>query len=343
MKKSLILATVLAPLLALLFLSIHVGIVIYKPHTQSASYFTIAPGEGFSTINYRLTKENIISNARIFHYYAKFSDALTKFKAGTYEIPENASMSTVLDTLINGKPQLISVTIPEGKNMYEIATILEQKNITSAKAFIEACRSEALRAKLWGEAPSIEGYLFPETYKFAPGTPAQTVAQTLLNEFFKRTEGLDFSTTNLSKHEVVILASIVEKETGAKIERPTIAGVYLNRLKKKMRLQADPTTIYGIWESFDGNLKRSHLFEKTAYNTYKLPALPLGPIANPSFAAIKAVLSPEKHNYIYFVSKNDGTHVFTSTYKEHLKAVDHWQRNIHNRKGKSWRDLEQKK
>src|SRR5690606_7033548 len=182
-----------------------------------------------------------------------------------------------------------------------------------------------------------------ETYKFAPGTPAQTVAQTLLNEFFKRTEGLDFSTTNLSKHEVVILASIVEKETGAKIERPTIAGVYLNRLKKKMRLQADPTTIYGIWESFDGNLKRSHLFEKTAYNTYKLPALPLGPIANPSFAAIKAVLSPEKHNYIYFVSKNDGTHVFTSTYKEHLKAVDHWQRNIHNRKGKSWRDLEQKK
>jgi UPF0755 protein len=145
----------------------------------------------------------------------------------------------------------------------------------------------------------------------------------------------------LSPHEVIILASIVEKETGAKWERPTIAGVYLNRLKKKMRLQADPTTIYGIWESYNGNLKRKHLLQKTAYNTYKMSGLPLGPIANPSLAAIKAVLAPKVHKFLYFVSKNDGTHVFTPTYKKHQEAVDYWQRNKRNRKGKSWRDLKQ--
>ena len=108
-----------------------------------------------------------------------------------------------------------------------------------------------------------------------------------------------------------------------------------------MRLQADPTTIYGIWENYNGNLKKKHLLQKTPYNTYKIPGLPKGPIANPSLAAIKAVLNPEAHSYIYFVSKNDGTHVFTSTYKEHLKAVDYWQRNAARRKGKSWRDLKQ--
>ena len=108
-----------------------------------------------------------------------------------------------------------------------------------------------------------------------------------------------------------------------------------------MRLQADPTTIYGIWESFDGNLKKKHLLQKTAYNTYKMKGLPAGPIANPSLAAIEAVINPQKHNYIYFVSKNDGTHVFTATYKEHLKAVEYFQKNASRRNGKSWRDLKQ--
>jgi UPF0755 protein len=163
----------------------------------------------------------------------------------------------------------------------------------------------------------------------------------MLAVFDKKIKKFNFSKTKLTKHEVIILASIVEKETGAKFERPIISAVYLNRLKKRMRLQSDPTTIYGIYETFNGNLRRKHLLEKTAYNTYKLPALPLGPIANPSQAAIQAVLEPKTHKFIYFVSKNDGTHVFTETYKEHLRAVDYWQRNKRNRKGKSWRDLKQ--
>jgi len=134
----------------------------------------------------------------------------------------------------------------------------------------------------------------------------------------KKTKNLSFQTAplNLKKNEVITLASVVEKETGAAWERPKIAGVFLNRLKKRMRLQSDPTTIYGIYEGFNGNLRKRHLLEMTPYNTYKIPALPIGPIANPGTEAIKAVLRPDSHSYLYFVSKNDGTHVFSKTYKD---------------------------
>ncbi len=250
-------------------------------------------------------------------------------------------MEDVLDTLVDGVPILTSVTVPEGKNLYEIGKILESKEIVSYKEFVKEAKDPRWTKELGIDAPSVEGYLFPETYKFAPGTPASTVVSTMLDLFRNKTDELDFSKSYLPKHKVIILASIVEKETGAKSERPTIAGVYLNRLKKGMRLQADPTTIYGIWENYNGNLKKKHLLEKTEYNTYKMSGLPLGPIANPSLAAVKAVLNPKKHNFIYFVSKNDGTHVFTSTYKEHLKAVEYWQKNAARRRGKSWRDLKQ--
>ncbi len=303
--------------------------------------FTIKPGEGFSSINYRLMKSNLITDARIFHYYTKFTGKLTSFKAGTYNIPSKSSMMDILTHLTEGTPVLTKITIPEGKNMYEIGRLLEEKKITTYADFIKICKDPEQVKKLGIEAPSLEGYLFPETYKFSPGTPARQVVATMLSQFKNQTKMLEMESTALTAHEVVILASIVEKETGAKWERPTIAGVYLNRLKKRMRLQADPTTIYGIWENYNGNLRKKHLQEKTPYNTYRINGLPLGPIANPSLAAIKAVLEPKEHNYIFFVSKNDGTHVFTPTYKEHKKAVDYWQKNIRNRKGKSWRDLKQ--
>lgn len=339
LKTKIILATLLAPLLSLMLIAIHLSVVIFLPTETKSNLITINPGEGFSTINSRLYKEEFISNPRVFYYFAKYKNALTKFKAGTFEVPKSINMNDLLDLLTNGTPLLISVTIPEGKNIYEIGKILEEKNITTYASFIESARSTEMRNKLWGEAPSVEGYLFPETYKFAPNSPSKNIIEAMMNEFFKKASSLDFTKTNLSKHETIILASIVEKETGAKFERPLIASVYLNRLKKKMRLQADPTTIYGIYENYDGNLKKSHLLEVTDYNTYKLPALPLGPIANPSLEAIKAVLEPKDSQYIFFVSKNDGTHIFTENYKDHLKAVEFWQKNKANREGKSWRDL----
>ena len=200
-----------------------------------------------------------------------------------------------------------------------------------------------MAAKLEIPALKLEGYLYPNTYDFNENTPAESVIKTMVREFHKKTQELDFSKSpsSLSKHEVVILASIVEKETGAKRERPIIAGVFHNRLKKKIRLQSDPTTIYGIFENFNGNLRKIHLQQKTPYNTYRINGLPHGPISNPGIDSIKAVLRPTKHNYLYFVSKNDGTHVFSSTYKEHLSAVTKHQKNRRNRMGKSWRNLKQ--
>jgi UPF0755 protein len=140
-------------------------------------------------------------------------------------------------------------------------------------------------------------------------------------------------------YEIVTLASMIEKETGAAFERPLIASVFHNRLKKGMKLQSDPTTIYGIWERYSGNLRRADLLESTPYNTYTVPRLPRGPICAPSREAMIAVLKPEDSANLYFVSRNDGTHVFTKTYEDHLRAVRAFQLDPRAREGKSWRDL----
>jgi UPF0755 protein len=340
-KKNIFLLVIILPVVLVVCAGFYTVSKFYSSYDGPDVRFTIHSGEGFSSVNYRLKKEKIINDARMFHYYTKYTDQLGALKAGTYKIKSGINMVDVLETFTKGVPELTRITIPEGKNLYEIGKILEANGIVSANEFIGMCKNQDVIESLNIKAPSIEGYLFPETYMFSPSTPAKQVIETMLRQFKEKTSKLNLDSTELSAHEVVILASIVEKETGAKWERPTIAGVYLNRLKKRMRLQADPTTIYGIWESYNGNLKRKHLLQKTPYNTYKMSGLPLGPIANPSLAAIKAVLEPKEHNYIFFVSKNDGTHVFTPTYKEHQKAVDYWQKNHSRRKGKSWRDLKQ--
>lgn len=316
------------------------GYLFYQPYQGPEVEFTVNSGEGFATVNGRLSREKIVNSPRIFHRYAQFTKKMGKLKVGTYKIPSGATMEEVLEILTEGVPILDRFTVPEGKNLYQVADILESNKLVKAKDFIKVCKDPSIIKELLGfSAPSLEGYLFPETYLIPPNISAKEVARMMVKEFKKQTKNLELKRPNMDAHEIVILASIVEKETGAAWERPTIAGVYLNRLKKRMRLQADPTTIYGIWENYNGNLKKKHLLEKTPYNTYKISGLPLGPIANPSLKAIEAVLKPKDHDYIYFVSKNDGTHVFTSTYKEHNKAVDYWQRNRKNRTGRSWRDL----
>ncbi len=146
----------------------------------------------------------------------------------------------------------------------------------------------------------------------------------------------------LTEHEVITLASIVEKETGAVEERKKVASVFFNRLKKGMRLQSDPTTIYGMWETYKGNLSKDDLQKYTPYNTYKVFGIPVGPIASPGKDSIMAVLYPEKTDYFFFVSKNDGTHVFTADYGNHQKAVNKFQKDSKSREGKSWRDLSKK-
>lgn len=319
----------------------YLAMIFNQSYTGPDKSFTINNGEGFGRINQRLFEENLIPDKRMFHYYAKYKGVMTKFRAGSFTVTKGSNLKQVLDTLVYGQPNLTSITIPEGKNMYEIAKIFESSGISSEKAFLEAVQHPDLISKLSIQSHTLEGYLYPETYRFAPNTPAKVIVKSMIDLFNERTKDINFDHPFLNKHQVIILASVVEKETGAKFERPAIAGVFTNRLKKRMRLQSDPTTIYGIWTRYKGNISKADLLEGTPYNTYKIPALPHGPISNPSLEAIKAVLDPEENDYLFFVSKNDGTHIFSETYKDHEKAVDDFQRNARARKGRSWRNLKQ--
>lgn len=341
-KKNLFIFLVVSPAIALILILAQIYYAIFMWTFKGPDLiFEIKPGDGFSSINYQLHKNKVIYSSRLFHQYAKYNNKLTSFKSGQYEIKSNVTMIEVLQLLTSGKSVTQRITIPEGKNLFEIAQILENAGITSKADFVKLAKDEIFVRSLGIPASRIEGYLYPETYNFTANSKAQYVIESMVNVFKAKTADIDFSNSKYSKHEVITLASVVEKETGAKFERPIIAGVFLNRLVKKMRLQSDPTTIYGIYENYNGNLRKKDLQDPTPYNTYKISGIPVGPISNPGIESINAVLSPENHKFLYFVSKNDGTHIFSETYKDHNNAVDKWQKNHKNRQGKSWRNLKQ--
>jgi UPF0755 protein len=329
----------LGPIVAGLLLAIHVTIMLKASYEGPDMAFKIKRGEGFASINQRLYKEGLIENKRLFHYYSRYKKLMTKFRSGTYMIKSGSTMPKIIEELTQGVVIGQSYTVPEGKNMYEIGQMLESNGICKKSEFLKTVRNKSFLQKFKINAQSAEGYLYPDTYKFSKNTPPERVAETMIQNFKSRTKKLKWNNSKYTIHQNITLASMVEKETGAKWERPIISGVFHNRLKKKMRLQSDPTTIYGIYERFDGNLRKKDLLEKTPYNTYKIGGLPIGPISNPGLEAIKAALNPKKHEYYYFVSHNDGTHEFTRTYKDHLKAVEKYQKTAKNRRGKSWRNL----
>lgn len=249
-------------------------------------------------------------------------------QAGVYWLYPHETLYDWLRKFREGRPKEFSITLPEGVSLKEIATLLEDKGvIESAQTFLELSRDTEILKTYNLPAPSIEGYFFPSTYHFPRAYGAKNVIRKAL-ETFKTTLNKDFFDVRhdylSSIHDYVILASIIEKETGVEEERALISGVFHNRLKKRMRLESDPTTIYGI-DNFNGNLTRADLRARTPYNTYMIQGLPQGPICNPGIESLQSAFYPAEHTYIYFVSKNDGTHVFSKTYKEHQKNVEKYQ------------------
>lgn len=222
-KKTLFFVFFVGPLLACLMIGTHVWFILNDSYDGPDKTFVVKNGDTFPQINSRLSNEGLISNTRVFHRYAQYKGVLTKFRAGSYTIPRGAKMGDVLETLVFGQPNLTSMTIPEGKNMYEVAKLVSSAGITSEEEFLKAAQNPDLISSLQIEASSLEGYLYPETYKFAPNTPAKEVVKSMVDLFRRKTDGLDWTHPFLNKHQVVILASVVEKETGAKIERPAIA------------------------------------------------------------------------------------------------------------------------
>ena len=295
--------------------------------------FEVEPGDSLGRVADALEAKGLIRNAKVTRWFAKAEDLSTQLKVGEYELSPAQSTIEILETLAKGRVRTHAVVIPEGQRASEIADRLAAAGLADRKAFLEVVFDPELPIRLGVEGSSLEGYLFPDTYRFARGLAPERIAEAMVEEFLRVYHDLGPATgeNSLSMRELVTLASIVEKETGAAKERPLIAAVFLNRLRRGMRLETDPTVIYGI-EDFDGNLRRIHLKDDSnPYNTYRIRGLPPGPIASPGRDALQAVREPADSPYLYFVSRNDGTHIFSKTYAEHEAAVDRFQRRRRRR------------
>ena len=287
---------------------------------ETAEEFTVRSGSGLNEISRQLERDGIVTDSRLFRYItaARYRDGRT-LKAGDYAIEAGASMEEVADLLESGKSILYSVSIPEGLTVEEIFDRLrDDPNLTG---------------DLPEELPP-EGSLMPQTYKFARGTPRSQIVEEmregqdeLVDEIWlRRDKDLPIN----DKNEFVTLASIVEKETGVPSERPRVAAVFINRLNKGMRLQSDPTVIYGLFggegKPSDRPIYRSDLDKETPYNTYKIDGLPPSPIANPGRAALEAVAHPASTDALYFVADGTGGHAFAKTLREHNANVRAWRK-----------------
>lgn len=276
-----------------------------------------------------LESQGVIRSAQAFALLARLQSQGRALRAGEYGLAANLSAQDILDRLAAGAVLTHRVVVPEGLRMEDVAARVAAAGVGSAAEFLAAATDPANARALGVHASSLEGYLFPETYELAKGVPAGEIVRMMVDHFFAAWRPLEAlaSARGMTMHEVVVLASIVEKETGAAPERPLVAAVFLNRLARGMRLETDPTVIYGIAD-FDGNLRRVHLEDpRNPYNTYQHSGLPPGPIANPGEASLRAVIEPAEADYLYFVARKDGTHQFSRTYTEHVRAVNRFQRS----------------
>jgi UPF0755 protein len=283
-----------------------------------------------------LERERLIKSRSAFVFLGKTHEADRKIHPGEYEFNAAMPPADILARLMAGRVVLHPVTVPEGYTLVQIADVLAQQAITNRAEFLRLARDPAFVRSLGVPAETLEGYLYPDTYRFPRPMAAKDVMRIMVDalnqvftpEWMARTHEL-----RMSRHEVLTLASVIEKETGVPEERPQISAVFHNRLKKKIPLQSDPTVIYGL-PDFSGNLRKKDLSHPSPYNTYRWAGLPPGPIASPGAEAIRAALYPALSPYLYFVSKNDGTHQFSVTLVDHNKAVEKYQkRNGHRSPG----------
>lgn len=322
--KLLIVTLLLPPLVAGL-LAAHFLLTPLTP--PSGTTLEIRHGEPFTSIARRLTAAGVVAGDHSLILLARWRGDAGRVQAGTYAFNAPATPGAVLDRLVAGDVVRTSVTIPEGWTLREIAARLDEKGLADRREILQLAADAKFLRSLGIPPPSLEGYLFPETYSLAAGTPPRRILKMMVEEFRQRitpemragarAQGLDL-------HQLVTLASIVQKEAGSDAEMPLIAAVFRNRLRRHMPLQSDPTVIYGI-PDFNGNLTKADLKRKTPYNTYRITGLPPGPIASPGTAALLAVAHPAAVDYLYFVSRGNGSHVFSTTLAEHNRAVRRYQ------------------
>lgn len=320
--------TIIIILILFLLLNYWLNLELFqkRPYPSDGFILEVEKGMSVGQISELLVQKRVLNHPwpLILLYYLYYSPR--HLKAGEYRIERNETLKSILLKMIHGRVWLHPITIPEGLTAKEIALLLSSLNPNEA-AFLEAIKSPQLIADLDPEAEDLEGYLFPETYYFPKGISPLEAFKVMTDEFrknFPSSWQMEAKKKGFTIREIVILASLIEKETAIPEERPLVSAVFHNRLKRGLKLDCDPTILYA-WQKAGLNCKRElrerDLKFPSPYNTYLHPGLPPGPICNPGREALKAALFPAEVNYLYFVAKGDGRHHFSSTYQEHLKAV----------------------
>lgn len=300
----------------------------------------VAPGMNFFAIRAQLSQQGIEIDPFALRVWIKLRRAGQRLRVGEYKVNLRWSKMRILDEILRGTPLLHKITVKEGFNRFDIAAEIRRVwGDAGATAFEKLVHDPELMQRMgvpatlpMGAHASLEGFLFPETYSYQKYDTPRDIVLEMLAQFERRAKPIldshPWGQTPEGRYRLLTLASIIEKESGQADEQPLVASVFWNRISKKMRLQSDPTTIYGLMPTFDGNLKRIHLTTASAYNTYTLPELPVGPISNPGETALRAAVTPALSDYLYFVGRQDGTHQFSKDYATHSAAVRKFQLKV---------------
>ncbi len=321
---------------------IHFYVALLVPPAREKAWqeIEVTKGMNFKALSTMLHYKGIIRYPGYFEFFARMQGITRKVRVGYYGLGRHMSLWQVLRAFRKGRIIEYAVTIPEGYNLFQIAHVLAKTPIVSGpRPFIRLARDRKFSNSLGVEADTLEGYLFPDTYYFPKGTTLEEVARQMVSRYKalfadsyrSRAEEMGFT-----EHEIITLASIIEKEAKWPSERKTISAVYHNRLKKGMKLQADPTAVYGK-QAWVRKVTSRDLKRKTRYNTYIYKGLPPGPIANPGHGSILAALHPESVDYLFFVAQGDGSHFFSKDYATHRNAVKRYravQRNAQRNRRK---------
>ena len=305
----------------------------YRSYAGPEQFVTIRQGAGSAEIGRRLFDAQVVSDARLFRLALLWTGQGRDLKAGEYRFDRPLSTLDVIDVLVRGDVYARRMTFPEGLTIEEMSKLYESHDFGSARDFVTAAKNVERIKDLDPNATDLEGYLFPETYALPRGTPASRLIDAMVDRFrivYDERMRASAAAQGLTTRQVVTIGSLVEKETGKADERPTVGAVYRNRLRIGMPMQADPTIVYALEKAhrYNGNIRREDLALDSPYNTYKYPGLPPGPIASPGKASLEAVLFPTDAPYLYFVSRNDGSHVFAQTLAQHNANVQKFQVNF---------------
>lgn len=313
---------IIAFVTVIILLTLYVVSLAILPKKINEVLIDISKGESAHSIAEKLYEKNVIHSERIFYLYVKFTDIDKTLSFGKYHFSGKLSLPDVVKILKLGKVVLRKVTIPEGLTIRKTAKVLSQYGFVDQDKFVTLCNDSLFARKLTGfSVSSLEGFLYPETYHFPYEVSEQYIIKTLVQEFFSQTQDFDFVPNNvLDFYETLILASIVEREARFRDEQPTIASVYLNRIKYNYKLQADPTVAYVLEQQ--GKIRKKIFYRdlkiNSPYNTYKNLGLPPSPICSPAISAIQAVLEPAETDYFFFFANGSGRHEFNQTYQQHI-------------------------